>query len=71
MVTFWIYADEYYLNFTLWCQCRRKMKQYGVFIPFCTNFMQSVHFALIVGIFYVISFCVDGMRPVLNDTHVV
>ena len=27
------------------------------------------HFALIAGILYFISFCVDGMRSVLNDTH--
>ena len=26
-------------------------------------------FALVEGILYFISFCVDGMRSVLNDTH--
>ena len=27
------------------------------------------HFALIASILYFISFCVDGIRSVLNDTH--
>ena len=53
------------------------MKSSGFLFHFapnsCDRFKMKLlfHFVLIVDILYFISFCVDGVRSVLNDTHFV